>query len=263
MDGKLYRSMKISRLIPFFLLAAGILIFPVAFSCPQQRQEGGDFNNFAAFREARMKLPERDDSFYPVAVEEIMLSRNFVQEGSFSQYRLVQSRKYDLDRDGVQESYILRDGSVTVKDGSRIIWQSEDDWWVDYLFLGDANNDGVLELNLLVWKEGSFGPYKPFWVEEEDLSVKNHLFIFKLEKGNFKPVWQSSNLAHPNYRAALSDIDGDGENELVAFEGSYTDPKQTEVTLWKWNGWGFTRIDLDLAEQIGQKGSFKPAVGTH
>ena len=71
-----------------------------------------------------MKLPERDDSLCPVAVEEIMLSRNFVQEGSFLQYRLVQSRKYDLDRDGVQESYILRDGSVTVKDGSRIIWQS-------------------------------------------------------------------------------------------------------------------------------------------
>lgn len=237
--------MKASRLLFSFLLAVGILVFPVAFPCPQQRQEEGDFNNFAAFREARMKLPERDDFLCPVAVEEIMLSRNFVQEGSFSQYRLVQSREYDLDRDGVQESYALRDGSITVKDGSSIIWRSEDDWWVDYFFLGDANNDGVLELNLLVWKEGSFGPYKPFWVEEEDLSVKNHLFIFKPEKGSFKPVWQSSNLDQPNYRAALIGINGDGENELVALEGSYTDPKRTEVTLWKWNGWGFTRIDLD------------------
>jgi hypothetical protein len=244
-DGKLYRPVKISRPVLFFLLAAGILIFSVAFSCPQQQQECGDFDNFAAFREARMKLPERDGLLCPVAVEELMLSRNSVQEGSFPQYRLMQSRKYDLDRDSVQESYILRDGSVTVKDGSRIIWQSEDGWWVDYFFLGDVNNDGVLELNLLVWKEGSFGPYKPFWVEEEDLSVKNHLFIFKLEKGNFKPVWQSSNLAHPNYRAALIDINSDGKNELVAFEGSYTDPKQIEVTLWKWTGWGFTRIDLD------------------
>ena len=247
--------MKISRPVLFFLLAAGILIFSVAFSCPQQQQECGDFDNFAAFREARMKLPERDELLCPVAAEEPMLSDKdffkaidqyiFSVAGSFSQYRLVQSWKYDLVGDGVQESYTLRDGRIMVKDGSRIIWQSEDDWWVDYFFLGDANNDGILELNLLVWKEGSFGPYKPFWVEEEDLSVKNHLFIFKLEKDTFKPVWQSSNLAHPNYRAALIDIDGDGENELVAVEGSYTDPKQAEVTLWKWNGWGFTRVDLD------------------
>ncbi|HHT47038.1 MAG TPA: hypothetical protein GX004_07100 [Firmicutes bacterium] len=321
MDGKLYCPVKIFRLILSFLLVAGLLGFSVAFPSPQQRQEGGDFNSFTAFRKARMKLPERDDSLCPVAVEELMHFWNNVREvkeygcpsiplpevkrfvhgivnaggnkgaprvalngqslsmaseklvpedaalttgikdafgagdrylfgvsGFLPQYRLVQSRDFDLDGNGIREKYVLRNGRVTVKDGSRIIWQSEDDWWVDYFFVGDANNDGVLELNLLVWKEGSFGPYRPFWIEEEDLSVKNHLFIFKLEKETFKPVWQSSNLDRPNYCAALIDINSDGENELVVLEGSYTDPKRTEVTLWKWNGWGFTRIDLDLAE---------------
>jgi len=55
-------------------------------------------------------------------------------------------------------------------------------------------------------------------------------------------VWQSSNLDRPNYRAALIDLNDDGENELVVTEGSYTDPARKEVTLWKWNGWGFSRI---------------------
>lgn len=223
--------MKFSRLVLALLLAAGFLNCFGA-PCPQQHSGSGDFHDIAAFREARMKFPERHEFFCPVAV------------GPLPECRLVQSRKFDLDGDGIPEKYTLRDGRITVLSGDRVIWRSPDNWWVDFFFLGDANNDGTPELNLLVWKEGSFGLYKPFWVKEEDSSVKNHLFIFKLEKGNFKPVWQSSNLDRPNYRIALIDLNGDGENELVVTEGSYTDPGKKEMTLWKWNGWGFSRINL-------------------
>ncbi|WP_449241277.1 CapA family protein [Desulfoscipio gibsoniae] len=164
---------------------------------------------------------------------------------SLPEYRLMQNQKFDVDGDGIQEEFILKNGSITVQAGSHIIWQSPADWWVDYFFPGDVNNDGKPEFNLLVWKEGSFGTQKPFWLEEEDTGIKNHLFIFKLEAGSVKPVWQSSNLDCPNYRAALIDLDDDGENELVVTEGSYTDPAQRQVTLWKWNGWGFSRISLE------------------
>ena len=92
--------------------------------------------------------------------------------------RLHKERHYDLDRDGSPEVYSLQDGKLKVTDGSRLIWQSQDDWWVDDFFLGDSDNNSIPELNLLVWKAGSFGPHKPFWVTEEDYSVKNHLFIF-------------------------------------------------------------------------------------
>lgn len=165
-------------------------------------------------------------------------ARNLPEE-----YRLLQSHQSDLDGNGILEEYTLRDGRIMVRDGSSLIWQSPEDWWIDYFFLGDADNDGRPELNLSVWKEGSFGLHKPFWVKEEDTSVKNHLFIFRLEKGNFKPVWQSSNLDRPNRHAVLIDLDGDGENELVVNEGSYTDPGKREITLWKWSGWGFSRIN--------------------
>lgn len=158
------------------------------------------------------------------------------------EYRLVQSRYFDLDGDGSEEGFYLRNGQITVRNDYRTIWQSPGDWWVDYFFLGDANNDGIPELNLLVWKEGSFGPHRPFWLAEEDTSVKNHLFIFKLEQGSIKPVWQSSNLDYPNHRAALVDFDNDGEKELLVTEGCYTDPTRREATLWKWNGWGFSRL---------------------
>lgn len=164
--------------------------------------------------------------------------------------RLNKERHYDLDRDGNLEVYSLQDGKLKVADSSRLIWQSQDDWWVDDFFLGDADNDGIPELNLMVWKSGSFGPHKPFWITEEDLSVKNHLFIFKLVDGTFKPVWQSSNLDRPNYEADLVDLDGDGANELVVVEGDYNDPGMREAAVWRWNGWGFSKISygepLDL-----------------
>ncbi len=164
---------------------------------------------------------------------------------SLPEYRLVQSRQFDIDGDGILEEFYLRNGRIAVRNASRTLWQSPDDWWVDYFFLGDANNDCLPEFNLLVWKEGSFGPHRPFWLEEDDTGIKNHLFIFKLEKGGVKPVWQSSNLDHPNYRAAFTDLNDDDKNELVVTEGSYTDPARREVTLWEWNGWGFSHITLD------------------
>lgn len=95
--------------------------------------------------------------------------------------------------------------------------------------------------DIMLSRVGSFGPSKPFWITGEDKSIKNHLF-FKLVNGSFKPVWQSSNLDRPNYDAALEDLDGDGKNELVVTEGSYTDPWERQVSIWKWNGWGFSRI---------------------
>ncbi len=156
--------------------------------------------------------------------------------------RLIKNLRFDLDQNGMDEEYSLQDGQLKVVTGSHTIWQTPENWWVDNFFLGDSNNDNIKELNLLVWKSGSFGPHKPFWITSEDKSVKNHLFIFKLVNNYIKPVWQSSNLDQPNYETILEDPDGDGKNELVVTEGNYLNPDYRRVTVWKWNGWGFTRI---------------------
>ncbi|NLW06504.1 MAG: VCBS repeat-containing protein [Clostridia bacterium] len=153
---------------------------------------------------------------------------------------LVKEESFDLDGDGLAEKYALEQGRLVVSGAAGLIWQTPQEWWVEDFALGDASNDGRPDLNLSVWKEGSFGPYRPFWVAEEDRSVKNHLFIFNLVGGSFKPLWQSSNLARPNYRIALADIEGDGNSELLALEGHYASPWLRQVNLWRWNGWGFT-----------------------
>ncbi len=158
-------------------------------------------------------------------------------------YRLTKEQQYDLDSDGNLENLILKNGHLTISKGSEIIWGSPRDWWIDSFFVGDATNNGQPELCLSVWKEGSYGPYKPFWVEEDDTNVKNHLFIYRLENNELKPVWHSSNLDCPIVDAALMDLDGNGDNELIVRESSYTDTKWQELGLWKWDGWGFKRIE--------------------
>lgn len=148
----------------------------------------------------------------------------------------------DLNKNSIVEDYILEDGRLTIIENNKIVWQSDADWKVAEFVLADSNSDGVIDINLSVWKAGSFGDFMPLWVKENDMSVKNHFFIFDLQGGKIKAVWQSSNLSVPNCQFLIDDVNADGENELIVLEGSYADIDGCEskyLAVWKWHEWGF------------------------
>lgn len=246
------------RVFPGVLLALFVLVLlmmpempaapivPDTHDAPSETVEPED--PFEAFRLSRMALPEttpQDNS-------------DRLVDGSLTApvqpQRLFREERADLDNDGQEEIYSLRDGrlTVTLQEGQenledQVLWQSPEEWWVEDFILGDITNDGQPNLSLCVWREGSYGPYKPFWVEANDNLVRNHLFVYKLEspEGNteetsVKAIWQSSHLARPNYQVSLAQIDGDGVNHLVVVQGDYEDPTFGETAYWKWNGWGFS-----------------------
>lgn len=155
---------------------------------------------------------------------------------------LVKSQVADFTRDDKPENYQLRAGRLTATQDDQVIWQSPEDWWVEDFVIGDTNHDGQAELNIALWRSGNYGPSKPFWVEENDNSVRQHLFVIKYDNGEFRPLWGSSNLEQPNCLIALKDVDSDGYQELIVAEGDYEDmPFCTpqKIAVWRWNNWGF------------------------
>jgi len=160
----------------------------------------------------------------------------------------------DLDRDGITEEYILDDDRLTVREEGQLLWQSPPDWHIENVVLGDANNDGVDNIVMTLWKTGSFGPVKPFWYPNEDVSYKNHLFVYQLKDKGMKQVWCSSDLDHPIVSFTIRDMDKDNLMELVVEEGQYQKlaghrytldkSSQLRTTVWRWDEWGFSAVKL-------------------
>lgn len=157
----------------------------------------------------------------------------------------------DTDHNGLEETYTLyAHGRVTVEQEGVCLWESPREWEIKSLSVADADRDGKEELLLVLWKEGSFGRSKPMWRKEPDQGRGNHLFVYRLTAGRMKPVWCSSALDHPILQLQVTDVNGDGQQELEVIEGPPADSRLYVLrqlfcrnrTLWQWQGWGFVRI---------------------
>lgn len=113
---------------------------------------------------------------------------------------------------------------------------------IEEVLIGDFTNDGIENVAIYLWKEGNYGKSLPFWVEKNDKSYKQHLFIYeKTGPKSYKSVWNSSNLPYINMKTYLTDLDKDGKNEIVVLEKPY-DGAQKTVAVWRWDNWGFKNI---------------------
>jgi hypothetical protein len=162
----------------------------------------------------------------------------------------VQTINRDTDGNGYKEQYLLEDHRLQVYENHRLIWRSPQDWKIQQFILADADNDKQTELLMVVWKHGSFGNAKPFWVEGPDNKYSCHLFLYHLRSGKLKSVWCSSALVNPIIEMKVKDSNEDGLNELNILEGpragfgySLRQFFSRHNTLWIWDNWGFKRID--------------------
>jgi poly-gamma-glutamate synthesis protein (capsule biosynthesis protein) len=189
-----------------------------------------------------------DDNTFEKSSESMISSENYKTDDVVSKKEIM-----DLDNDFITEECSLENGLLTITKNSKIVWQSPNDWWIDDFIIADSNNDGILNINLSLWKAGNFGSSKPFWVEENDMSVKNHFFVYNFIDDKMEQVWGSSNLSNPNCEFQIEDIDNDGKNDLIVIEGDYSENQKCSgnyVAVWKWNGWGFSN------EWRSEKGNF-------
>jgi hypothetical protein len=148
--------------------------------------------------------------------------------------------------------YCLQNGVLFVADeNGEALWRSNDEWWVDDFRLGDVDGDGNEDFLMSLWKSYRFGNAHPAWLENDDETVRNHLFLYSVSEGAVYPIWCSSSLPRPLYRFEL---DPSGRVTPVSSgmllrtdEGEYQeDFSQTAATayVYAWQGWGFVEVDI-------------------
>lgn len=112
---------------------------------------------------------------------------------------------------------------------SAALWHNEGpEWRVTRVDAGDPNDDGRLELALLLWKPDEAG------------RLRSHPFLVGWRGGRYRVVWGGSATREPVQDLAIGDLDGDGYDELVVLEGG-SDPGDPgdHVSVWRWHSWGF------------------------
>ena len=147
----------------------------------------------------------------------------------------------DLDGDGVQESLVAvgEAHDVRVLVGGVDVYASPDEWRVFDAHVCDLDGDGADELVFLVWKQGSYGSYRPFWESGADDAWSQHVFVYGMRAGKIAPIWMSSALG--SY-FACEWMEPDGTLVLEASDGS--------LTSWRWGSWGFKLVSEARAERI-------------
>lgn len=137
----------------------------------------------------------------------------------------------------------LEDGRYAVLKGRRLIiyedetckkklWVTRADWFVQDMVVKDLDRDGRKDLIILVWKHGSYGNHRPFWVEKNDKDLKQHVFIYAVDSARetgVRPMWMSSQISY--------EIEGIESGKKDRLEIS--DRKET-IREWIWKDFGLT-----------------------
>lgn len=137
----------------------------------------------------------------------------------------------DLNQDGRVERITLddtRDPALSIGRGKQIMWRGVHASWKPWkMLVADVDGDGQREIILGIKKATRYFP-KPH----------NCLFIYSWNGRRAYPKWLGSTLSKPFTDFVFSDLDKDGEDELIAIE-TMRDGKVC-VAVYSWNGFGFT-----------------------
>ena len=139
----------------------------------------------------------------------------------------------------------LKDRHLSIYDNEnddRSVWRSKDDMAIQSVIIKDIDRDGMEELIMLVWKHGSYGEHRPFWVKNNDIALKQHIFIYKYDRSRemrLRPVWMSSQLEYE----VLSIASGEADTLIV------TD-RLNRSRVWRWEGFGLKLLGNSREHKI-------------
>jgi len=111
------------------------------------------------------------------------------------------------------------------------VWDSGADLLVQDFLWADIDHDGEEELLVLCWKIGRYGRAVPMVEKKDGHSWSQHIYIYKSDNGNIRPVWMASDIGLDAQNWRFSE-----EDRLVI-----TEPQGRE-SRWDWLSWGLDLI---------------------
>lgn len=130
---------------------------------------------------------------------------------------------------------VLKHRTARVICDSSVIWTAPGEIKVQDAMSCDIDGDGADELILLCWKIGRFGSSRPFWVEEDEETWSQHIFVYNYAGDTIKPKWMSSYIG-----VDVAEMSADGRKLLLT-------NTEGRMSSWIWDSWGFTREDTDIS----------------
>lgn len=178
------------------------------------------------------------------------------------------NKKINGIEDSNNVSYELNNKKVKVYIENELIWESDDEYLVQDMFVANIDEESELnngpkrirnlsndELVLLLWKKGRYGIYRPFWVKDDEKEYSQHIFTYNIEKLNSKEVHAGSNeeakivstgsdftyTIHPKWGSSFI---GDVYKEMVFKDGFlFLNNMDDESAVFKWVSFGFEKIN--------------------
>lgn len=120
---------------------------------------------------------------------------------------------------------------LTVQADGGTVWESPDGVLVQDFLWCDINHDGANELILLCWRIGRYGDARPFWVDKDERTWSQHIYIYEWRGHEVHALWMASDIGMDAAAFAFDD-----KERLVITEASGRE------TCWDWISWGLTLI---------------------
>ncbi len=197
------------------------------------------------------------------------------QDGAFLPGWITWQDRQATDASGAYD-ITLDKQTVEIRRQDTLVWSSPRKVKVQDVLCWDIDNDGVDELVLLCWKIGRYGKYRPFWVDKDEETWSQHLFVYEFAGDTIQAKWMSSYMGidvadlaagqaggvstnadstetdETGTRPAMDPTDTTTDRQPYGSQRPaprnrllLTDP-QGKISYWYWDSWGFAREETEV-----------------